>query len=408
MNINSDMLDTLNRLGFGADIDAFEDYIDQLREAHSMGKSLVTDAEYDYYRKILEEVKPDSKILVENWETEDEPLGSYDILLEEYGMCSIQTIDSISDSGMSTLENVIEENGDSVNLFASMKQNGHAARAVYANGHLVAGSTRGRYKKGRDILNHLKHVLPEYIPEFEGMPLVEIRGEMIVTKEDFDNILKPMGLKTPLSSVTSLIRESATDEEKELLHFVGYKVIPSDKRLRPKTLETEFYILNKVGIEVPDSIRIDDVSSEELVDTVNAIVEYFEERRDENGAKYDCDGIVVAVNDTKEFYDAGKDGNHWRANIAVKEGKYWKNNVYESEIEEVVFTYGKKYLTPKAVIKPVTCANGAVVTNVPLYNVGVMDRYGLYTGSTIYFRFGGEKGVTLCDEHGDSVRAEWM
>ena len=83
-------------------------------------------------------------------------------------------------------------------------------------------------------------------------------------------------------------------------------------------------------------------------------------------------------------------------------GEVWESNVYESTILDIEWTYGKSYITPKAIIEPVVTANGAEVTNVPLYNVGVMERYELVPGETIYFRFGGETGVSLCDSTGES------
>ena len=61
-------------------------------------------------------------------------------------------------------------------------------------------------------------------------------------------------------------------------------------------------------------------------------------------------------------------------------------------------------MTPKAIVKPVVTANGSSVTTVPLYNIGVMERYGYVPGATIYFRYGGETGVTLTDYLGNSVR----
>lgn len=72
-------------------------------------------------------------------------------------------------------------------------------------------------------------------------------------------------------------------------------------------------------------------------------------------------------------------------------------------IREIQFIPGKSFITPKAIIDPVVTANGAEVTNVPLYNIGVMERYRYIPGETIYFRFGGEQGVTLCDCYGNSV-----
>lgn len=402
--INSETMDKLNELGFGANIDAFEDYMEQLMDAYSMGEPLVDDSAFDAMKKLLEQVNPGSKVLMRNNETEETEMTSNDKILEEYGMSSIHTIDGISEASLSNMIDVINLAGGKADLFASLKQNGHATRAVYRYGRLISGSTRGRYRKGRDITEHLKHMLPNEVQGFKSMPLVEVRGEAVISKTTFNEKLKATGLKTPLSSVTSMLRESATEYEMGLLQFKGYKVIPSEKQYRPATLGTEYAILENCGIETPPHVLIKDVTPQNLVETINYLVEYFEDVVEKQGYDIDCDGIVVAVNNNNVFYAGGKDGNAWKGNCAVKEGRIWQSSIYESVIEEVIFKYGKKYITPIAIVQPVICKNGAQVINVPLYNVGVMNRYGLFTGQLIHFRFGGEQGVTLCDEFGNSVR----
>lgn len=402
--VNSETMDKLNELGFGANIDAFEDYMEQLMDAYAMGEPMVDDSAFDAMKKLLQQIKPDSKVLLRNNETEEVELNRYDKILEEYGMSSIHTIDGISRESLSNMIDVIELAGGKADLFASLKQNGHATRAVYNYGRLVGGTTRGRYRKGRDISAHLKHMLPNEIEGFKSMPLVELRGEAVVTKTTFDEKLKATGLKTPLSSVTSMLRDSATDYEMGLLQFIGYKCLPSEKEFRPKTLSSEYAILEKCGIKTPPHVLIKGVTADSLVETINYLVEYFEDVVETQGYDIDCDGIVVAVDNNDIFYLGGRDGNAWKGNCAVKEGRIWQSSIYESTIIEVQFKYGKKYITPVAIIEPVVCKNGATVTNVPLYNVGVMDRYGLFTGQSVHFRFGGETGVTLCDEFGNSVR----
>lgn len=403
--INNDTMEKLKELGFGANIASLEDYVEQLNDAYAMGEPMVEDSVYDAYRKLLEQVNPDSKVLTHNNEIYEEKLDKYDKLLEEYGMSSIHTIGGIEESELKNMLDVIELGGGEVELFASLKQNGHATRAVYSYGKLVSASTRGRYKKGRDITRHMRHMIPVEIQGFKSMPLVELRGEAVVTKGDFEQYLKGAGLKTPLSSVTSMLRGSASDNEISFLKFVGYKVIPSEKQYRPKKLSNEFAVLESCGIKTPPHVVVKGVTADNLVDTIDYLVEHFEKVVLESGYDIDCDGIVVAVNDNDLFYSAGRDGNTWKGNCAVKEGMLWQSSIYSSKVLEVNFQHGKKYMTPVAVVEPVVCRNGATVTNVPLYNVGVMDRYGIYTGSTVHFKFGGETGVTLCDEFGNSVRA---
>lgn len=398
--INNNVLDQLNKLGFGSDVDALESYVASLQDAAGMGDPLVDDAAYDGYVRLLKELRPNSDVLNRNWETCDEELSKYDEVLEKYGMCSITTFSDTSELG--PFANVLNEIGHNVELFASIKDNGHGVRAVYLNGWLYNGSTRGRYKKGRDITRHLKAVLPNYVDAWKNVPIMEVRGEMLVSIENFENHLKGK-LKTPLSSVTSLIRDSATDEELKLLDMECYKVISSDGSIEFESLYEEFQHLEECGFKVPPYALIRNVNAGNLEYAVNTLLNYFETKMDNGDVKYSCDGIVYAINNNNEFYSTGKNGNSWNGNFALKTGKYWQQNIYSAVIEEVQFIPGKSYIVPKAIIEPVVTANGAQVVNVPLYNVGVMERYNYIPGETVYFRFGGEQGVTLCDCYGNSV-----
>lgn len=398
--VNQNTMAELEKLGFGADIDALESYVAKLQDAAGMGNPLVDDAAYDAHVRLLKQLKPTSSVLARNWETEDNELTEYDEVLKKYGMCSITTVTSIDELGK--FKQTLREIGHPVDIIASTKENGHGVRAVYVYGQLYNGSTRGRYKKGRDITRHLKAVLPNYVEEWRNIKLVEIRGEMLVSIKTFEEHLKDT-LKTPLSSVTSLIRESATDEELKYLEMVCYKVISSDGSLEFDTLWDEFEHLKNCGFKIPEVALVEGVTADNLEKITELVLAHFEKKMDNHEIAYACDGIVFAINDNNTFYSTGKSGNAWNGNFALKAGRYWESNVYSATILQVQFIPGKSYMTPKAIIVPTKTATGAEVTNVPLYNVGVMERYHYVPGEKIFFRFGGETGVTTCDCYGNSV-----
>lgn len=400
MVVNSNLMNELELYGFGADIDALESYVANLQDAAGLGNPVVDDSQYDAYIRLLRQLKPTSSVLNRNWEVDDNELTEYDGILKQYGMCSITTLTSLSE--LSKFGQVLKEIGHPIDLFASVKENGHGVRAVYLNGKLHSGSTRGRYKKGRDITRHLKAVLPNVVPQWKDIEVVEVRGEMLVSIENFEKHLREK-LKTPLSSVTSLIRDSVSDEELKYLDMVCYKVIPSDCLFG--SLKEEFDHLKSCGFNVPQDAMAFGISHLNIENAVKRILGYFEGLMDKGEIKYACDGIVFAINDNETFYSAGKSGNAWNGNFALKMGRYWESNIYSAKIEEIKFIPGKSYLTPKAVIEPVKTVTGAEVSTVPLYNIGVMERYHYLPGETIYFRFGGETGVTLCDVEGRSVKA---
>lgn len=393
--VNQNLMDQLERLGFGADVDALESYVATLQDAAGMGAPLVTDAQYDMYYKLLHELKGDSEVLKRNWETDDNELEENDELLLQFRMMSIKTVQNMDE--LSRFEDAIEDMD--VNLLASIKLNGHAVRAVYRYGHLVGGSTRGRTKKGRDITRHLKATLPNFVEAWKDVRVLEVRGEMLVSLENFEQLRYK--LKTPLSAVTSLIRDSVTDEELEYLNCVCYKIIPcTDSALQFETLEEQFIMLENNGFEIPTYRLYDDISSDNLMDMAEVILEDFSADKDADLLPYYTDGIVVAIDDCEQFESLGLNGNAYMGNFAMKMGRHWKSDVYQSVIEDIEFVHGKRYITPKAQIEPVITSSGAEVSTVPLYNVGVMDKYKLIPGATIYFKHGGETGVTLCDEMG--------
>ena len=399
--INMDTLNKLEELGFGADVDKLESYVASLQDAAGYGNPLVNDSTYDMYYKLLKELKPTSEVLHRNWEIDDNDYEQYDSMLKTYGMCGIDTISDFDE--LDNFRDMLEDIGNPVEIFASVKENGHGVRAVYVNGKLYSGTTRGRHKKGRNITKHVKSVLPNYIEDWKDIQVVEIRGEMLVSIDNFNKYLKTK-LKTPLSSVTSLLRDSVAENEIKLLDMVCYKILSSDDRIHFNTLFEEFRYLEQHGFKVPQYAGITGVTHLNVKNSVKKVLNYFEGLMDKHEIRYSCDGIVFAINDNDLFYKLGKSGENWRGNFALKTGKYWQQNIYTSTIEDIQFINGKSYITPKALIDPVITANGSTVSTVPLYNVGVMERYGLVPGATIYFRYGGEQGVTLCDIYGDSVR----
>lgn len=401
--VSRETLDQLEKLGFGADVDALESYVEELQDAASAGTPLVSDAVYDAHFKLLKQLKPDSVIVNRNWEEDASELNEYDILLKNNPMCSITTFNSLDE--LKPFISVVESLGEPVSLMAALKENGHAIRAVYVNGYLYSGTTRGRYKKGRDITRHLKLMLPNYVPAWKDARIVEIRGEAIISIENFEKYMRGIA-KHPLSSVTSLIRESASDEEIKLLDVICYKVLALSDELKFATLWDEYEHLSGNGFKTPQKALFINVLPHQVRGATERLLSYFEQLMEMGEIKYSSDGIVVNINDNEQFKKAGREGNTNKGNFALKAGKYWESNIYSSVIEDIEFVCGKSYITPKAKITPVITGNGSSVSTVPLYNVGVMERYGYVTGATVYFRYGGEQGVTTCDYNGNSVQIE--
>lgn len=398
--LNNSQLAELDALGFGTDIDALESYVEELQDAAADGEPLVEDSVYDQYRRLLEQVKPDSAILSRNWEKDsDEPIdNTLDEFLISKGMTSIKTC--TNDSEISIRQEQHKAlNKDEIEYLISTKLNGHAFRAVYKYGELVSGTTRGRNTKGRSLLRHLKVILPNTIEEWKYTPLTEVRGELLVKQSIFDSQLKHIR-KSPLAAVTSLSKDSATDVEIGLLSAVCYKIFQSEMAF--DTLSDEMEHLDRVGFETPYRVK-QVIKVSELISSLNDIVDDFGQKYQSGQlCDYNCDGLVCAINDNIDFYKLGKDKNAWQGNLALKYG-VWECSHYQSTIESIEWVQGKQWLIPKARIKPITTTSGQTVYVVPLYNVGILRKLNLTVGSSIDFRFGGETGVMLLTPDGKSV-----
>lgn len=392
-----DDLELLNRLGFGDDVDKLEKYVESLQDYASSGEPIVSDDIYDTHIKLLSRLKPDSNLLHRNWENTESDLDNNDILLDKFGMRSIRTIKDLSELNY-FVRDILKSS--TLRVVATTKLNGHAVRAVYVNGNLVSGSTRGRYKKGRDITRHLKMLLPNYVEDWSSEPFVEVRGELLVSYKNFEKVKHI--LKTPLSSVTSFIKESASNEEIGLLDVLCYKVLKlRDEGNGYSSLSAEIEELNKLGFKIPPYMMRASINPASFYSEIKAIIDKFSSKK--SSFEYDTDGVVVSIDDNNTFYNLGLDGNTFLGNFALKVGAEYGTKVYQSTITDIEWVHGKTYITPKAIIEPTRTANGAVVSVVPLYNIGMMEKLRLIPDEKIYFTFGGETGVSLCDILGNKV-----
>ena len=159
--------------------------------------------------------------------------------------------------------------------------------------------------------------------------------------------------------------------------------------------------LNKLGFKIPPYMMRASINPASFYSEIKAIIDKFSSKK--SSFEYDTDGVVVSIDDNNEFYNLGLDGNTFLGNFALKVGAEYGTKVYQSTITDIEWVHGKTYITPKAIIEPTRTANGAVVSVVPLYNIGMMEKLRLIPDEKIYFTFGGETGVSLCDSLGNKV-----
>ena len=98
--------------------------------------------------------------------------------------------------------------------------------------------TRGDGKVGQDI----SHLIP-YLKLPDNKDIV-VRGELIITKNDFDNHLKD-SFANPRNLVSGIVNQKKIDENIKYLHFVAYELI------QPELIPSEqLYFLQTLDINI--------------------------------------------------------------------------------------------------------------------------------------------------------------
>ena len=387
-------------------IEALESFIIECNEAEAKGEELVEDSVYDTVRNWLEEANPDSEVLKHTWSQDESSLTDLDVFQAKFPMVSIQTIKDLADKGVDDFINRLPADDSDIMVHASMKMNGHGIRIVYKDGVLVKAHTRGRSSNGRDITRQAKIFVGDK-PALKSLGLVEIRGEVLLPFDNLDAARQfNPDIKSAFSGVASLIKDSATEDEIKLLHFVAYNLY-YDGVEEIRTLSKKFERLNAFGFVVPHDLvfKIKKSNCRKCFDFIvkhMAKIQDGDEATDLQAYPYYTDGVVVSVDDIKQFESFGGEEHHHYGNLALKVGR-WKQDMYSARIVEIKWKRGKNKLSPVAVVEPTLTVTGNTVRNVPLYNPYNILLLDAYPNNIIHFRYGGEAGVKPCLPNGQNI-----
>jgi len=375
--------DSATKLLLGAgfnSVEGLERYIRGLQEAEQIGEPEVSDSVYDNLIRVLRSVKPESKVLNRSL-----PERCY----RGAGLTVIRDL-----SELSYLRHLFFENGIDTSLLSSAKIVGHSVTIRYLDGRYASGS----FRCGIDITEVLRSIVPEYLPELGFYRVVTIGGVVTISRKNFDKVSRVY--KTPLSAVTSFMRETSSAEERGILSLVCDS-IASEEENSFHILLNEYQTLSALGFLIPTFRVAEGVGAHNFGARVEEILSEF------TGITlpFDADGVAVRVNDNALFRELGENGNTYLGGFILKTGERFGAKVYSGLIHEIEWEYGSDKLSPRAVISPVTVYDSNTINTVPLYSVGVMRDNSFTVGSKIYFLYDNETGAMLCDEDGKVVSA---
>ncbi len=251
---------------------------------------------------------------------------------------------------------------DSYEYDIEYKIDGLAISLLYENGEFVQAITRGDGIFGEDVSNNIKTIrsLPLKIDYFGEL---EIRGEVIINKNDFDRIneaRKDLGeslFVNARNAAAGSVRQldSKIAASRSLDAFFYTIVNPKSHGLKSQSEALQF--LKKLGFRVE--------SHGELFDNIEAVWDYIQKLA--NGRKslnYDIDGAVIKINDLAAQEVLGFTSKFPRFAIAYK----FPAEEVITQVEDIFVTVGRTgKITPNAKLTPVFI-DGSTVGFAQLHN----------------------------------------
>jgi DNA ligase (NAD+) len=291
---------------------------------YNTGKSLVSDEIYDILRNILEEKDSNNSFL----KLVGAPIIK-DIVKLPYFMPSLDKIKPNTD----LLNKWLKQYGGP--YIISDKLDGVSGLIYKTIDNKIKLFTRGNGSEGQDISHLIPYVLPKNIL-FDKMPkLAAVRGELIISKNNFKKISdKYKNGRNAVAGIVNSKNLSTRLDATKLIKFIAYALInPELKQLdqMKKIKEWNFPVVYNIFKDNLDNKML----SELLID-----------RR--NNGEFEVDGIVV-IDNSKIYNNANLNPEHGFAFKTVL-----TDQIAEAIIIDVLWDVSMHgYLKPRVQIEPI-------------------------------------------------------
>jgi len=264
---------------------------------------------------------------------------------------------------------------DKFNFYAEPKFDGLALSIVYENEVLKYAATRGDGEVGEDVTQNVRTI--ESVPlRISQKGKVEVRGEAIITKKNFETINKKQKKKGEKIYANS--RNLAAGSLRQLdpkitasrrLDFFAYDLLGMDSQNHSEEHET----LRKLGFKTGGDLERRCENAEEVFNYYKKI----SERREK--LAYSIDGLVVSVDGNALYKKLGAVGKAPRGAIAFK----FAPKEATTKVENIVVQVGRTgALTPVAVLRQIEIG-GVTVSRATLHNEDEIKRLGLKISDSV-------------------------
>ena len=367
-----DLLELLNRYSF---------------EYHSLDAPSVSDAVYDSLFSELKKIEAENPSIISpnspSQRVGNVAKGGFEKIPHASRMLSLNDVFSEKEvfewfARIKKLNPLLKEE-----FFCDIKMDGLACSLIYEDGEFVRAVTRGNSFVGEDVSSNVRTIknVPMFIssgPDFLRKGRTEIRGEIVIFKEDFEKLNADRRAKNepefanPRNLAAGTIRQlDPKITAQRPLKFIAYDLIREDPDEVP-TNEFAYETLSEIGI----FRNLEAKKVDSLKKAIEFIENWSESRKNLN---FNTDGLVVKINDRRDFADLGIVGKQPRAAIAFK----YSPEEATAIVEDIVISIGRTgAATPVAVFEPVQLA-GTIVKHASLHNADEISRLDVRIGDTV-------------------------
>lgn len=260
-------------------------------------------------------------------------------------------------------------------FFTDIKMDGLACSLKYRDGLLVQAATRGDGLVGEDVTLNVRTV--ENIPLKIDIDTAEVRGEIIIFKEDFEKLQEKQRkagepeFANPRNLAAGSIRQlDSKIAASRPLRFIAYDLVTPDL----PTWHDAYEMLRKLGFRTSMEDRVFLSSEkEELFNYIDHLEEY------RKGLKFNTDGMVIKINDRAMYDKLGIIGKTPRGAVAYK----FPAEEATTKVRDIVISIGRTgAATPVALFDPVQVA-GTTVRHASLHNADEIARLDVRIGDTV-------------------------
>ena len=349
----------------------------------------ISDYEYDMLYRELEELEAGRPDLV----TEDsptqrvggQPLEGFEKVVHQVKMLSLADVFSPEElyAFDQRVRNALDT--DMVEYEVEKKIDGLSVSLEYVNGRFVRGATRGDGLAGEDVTQNLKTVKSIPLRLKEDIPLLIVRGEVFIPKEDFlkmneeqEELGQPLFANPRNAAAGSLRQLDPRITSKRKLDIYVFTI----QRVEGRTFETHsagLEFLKDMGFKTSPDIKI----CRGIDEVLKEISRIGETRGD---FTFEIDGAVVNVNFLAQREILGSTTKTPRWSAAYK----YPAEKKQTKIREIWVNVGRTgVLTPNAVLDPVKLA-GTTVSRATLHNMDYIKEKQIMIGDTAWVQKAGD------------------